>query len=149
MKRRINFKGRCAGPGYESDNAAWIEIGKQYSGSGAKPFNGVKEWPAVRAEIAFPADAQDHPINKLVELMSEVIKYFGYEAPEQPEDKDSLRESAIRKHAEDLGVFREGDLEMDDNAMISEGDDNGCYVQVWKWVDFNGTEFDKEAEEEQ
>lgn len=30
-------------------------------------------------------------------------------------------------------------------AQISEGDDNGCYVQAWVWCDFEGTELDKEA----
>lgn len=34
----------------------------------------------------------------------------------------------------------EGDLELDDDAVISLGDDNGAYVQMWKWVDFAGTE---------
>lgn len=38
----------------------------------------------------------------------------------------------------------EGHTEIDDNAPLSEGDDNGCYVQAWVWVDFTGTRFDKE-----
>ena len=38
----------------------------------------------------------------------------------------------------------EGSVEIDDNAELSEGDDNGCYVQAWVWVDFAGTPFDKE-----
>ena len=29
----------------------------------------------------------------------------------------------------------EGAVEIDDNAQLSEGDDNGCYVQAWVWVD--------------
>ena len=33
--------------------------------------------------------------------------------------------------------------EIDDNAKISEGNDNGAYVQAWVWVDFEGTELDK------
>jgi hypothetical protein len=35
----------------------------------------------------------------------------------------------------------EGDLELDDDdrVVISEGDDNGAYVQMWKWVDFSNT----------
>jgi hypothetical protein len=40
---------------------------------------------------------------------------------------------------------REGELEIDDGAKLSEGDDNGSYVQAWVWVDFDGTEFDKEG----
>lgn len=34
---------------------------------------------------------------------------------------------------------REGELELDDNAKISEGDDNGAYVQMWRWVEFSDT----------
>jgi len=29
---------------------------------------------------------------------------------------------------------REGDLECDDNAIVSEGDDPGAYVMCWKWI---------------
>ena len=42
---------------------------------------------------------------------------------------------------------QEGAVEIDDNALLSEGNDNGCYVQAWVWVDFAGTIFDKEAHE--
>lgn len=40
----------------------------------------------------------------------------------------------------------EGDLELDDDdkVIISEGDDNGAYVQMWKWVSFDDTELCKE-----
>jgi hypothetical protein len=41
---------------------------------------------------------------------------------------------------------REGSIEIDDGAILSEGEDNGTYVQAWVWVDFAGTEFDKEEE---
>ena len=40
---------------------------------------------------------------------------------------------------------QEGAVEIDDNALLSEGNDNGCYMQAWVWVDFAGTRFDKEA----
>jgi hypothetical protein len=33
----------------------------------------------------------------------------------------------------------EGTLEIDSNAKLSEGDDNGTYVQAWVWVPFAGT----------
>ena len=44
--------------------------------------------------------------------------------------------------------FEEGSLEIDFGAEVSESDDpqeNGAYVQCWKWVPFAGTEFDKET----
>jgi len=42
---------------------------------------------------------------------------------------------------------REGEIEIDDNAKLSEGDDNGAYVQAWVWVSFVDTEFDKEPQQ--
>jgi hypothetical protein len=40
----------------------------------------------------------------------------------------------------------EGDLELDDDerVKVSEGDDNGAYVQMWKWVDFADTRLCKD-----
>ena len=60
---------------------------------------------------------------------------------------EELRRVAIIDMARDQHG-REGEVEIDDNAILSEGEDNGTYVQAWVWVDFNGTQFDKEAEEE-
>ncbi len=37
----------------------------------------------------------------------------------------------------------EGQVEIDDDARLSEGNDNGCYVQASVWVDFAGTKFEK------
>jgi hypothetical protein len=57
--------------------------------------------------------------------------------------EDAIREMARKKHGS------EGEIEIDDNAKLSEGgDDNGCYVQGWLWVRFDGTPFDREAEED-
>ena len=39
---------------------------------------------------------------------------------------------------------KEGELEIDDDARVSEGRDNGCYVGCWAWLDFSGTKFNKE-----
>lgn len=30
---------------------------------------------------------------------------------------------------------RDGEIEIDDGAPVSRGDDNGAYVQAWVWVD--------------
>jgi hypothetical protein len=42
---------------------------------------------------------------------------------------------------------KDGEVEIDDNAQLSEGNDNGCYVAAWVWVGFSGTPFDKDKEE--
>jgi len=41
----------------------------------------------------------------------------------------------------------DGELELDrHSAVVSEGGDNGAYVQVWAWVPFEYTQLDKEPE---
>ena len=55
---------------------------------------------------------------------------------------------------------KEGEIEIDDDPgealadghtinipAISEGDDNGAYVRCWCWVSFEGTDLDKESED--
>lgn len=49
-------------------------------------------------------------------------------------------EMARNEHQDD------GEVEIDDDAKLSEGSDNGTYVQAWVWVSFAGTKFDKEQE---
>lgn len=36
-----------------------------------------------------------------------------------------------------------------DNAITSEGEDNGAYLLTWTWVSFEGTDLDKDAEEDE
>lgn len=58
-------------------------------------------------------------------------------------NRGSKMHSAILKLARQ--DHRIGDeLEIDDDAKVSLGSDNGCFVQAWMWVDFSGTPFDKE-----
>lgn len=38
------------------------------------------------------------------------------------------------RHAADERWAREGEIEVDESAVVSEGDDNGAYVQAWVWV---------------
>jgi hypothetical protein len=59
---------------------------------------------------------------------------------EAEERRLAIIEMARQEHQED------GEVEIDDNATLSEGTDNGCYVQAWVWVGFSDTKFDKEKE---
>lgn len=54
------------------------------------------------------------------------------------------RRRAIIKLAKST-IEKEGKLEIDSDAELSEGSDNGCYVQAWAWLPFTQTEFDKEG----
>ena len=42
----------------------------------------------------------------------------------------------------------EGLVEIDDHTQVSEGNDNGCYVAAWVWLDFADTKFDQEKGQE-
>lgn len=59
-------------------------------------------------------------------------------------EKLSVRKARIVELAKEQ-CHRDGECEVDDNAIVSEGNDNGAYVQAWVWVDFDGTDFDKEG----
>lgn len=57
--------------------------------------------------------------------------------------KRTAREKAIVAWAQEHD--KEGELEVDDSSILSEGDDNGTYVLAWQWLDFAGSPWDKEA----
>lgn len=59
------------------------------------------------------------------------------------EERQARREKVLALARKQLPL-REGELELDDGDQISEGSDNGAYVQVWAWVSFEGTELDKD-----
>lgn len=62
--------------------------------------------------------------------------------------QDEVNQKAVVELARRHNNVREGELEIDDNATVSFGDDNGAYVQAWLWVRFDGTRFDKDTEGE-
>lgn len=43
---------------------------------------------------------------------------------------------------------REGEVEIDDNAVVSESDDGGAYVAAWVWVSDADAGFANEEEED-
>lgn len=65
-------------------------------------------------------------------------------AEHEPNERDlKIVELAQMRYPRDL---EDGDLDVDANAMVSEGDENGAYVSAWLWVSFAGTELDKEKQ---
>lgn len=54
-----------------------------------------------------------------------------------------IRSAQEDQEGEDIGKYREaakematdGELEVDDGAIVSRGDDPGAYVMAWLWVD--------------
>jgi hypothetical protein len=47
----------------------------------------------------------------------------------------------FRARAKEL-YCRDGEIEVDSNALISYGDDDGAYVAAWLWVPFEGERSD-------
>ena len=59
---------------------------------------------------------------------------------------DLAREERIRQLAIERYAMGDTDIDIDSDASISDGDDNGAYVAAWVWVDFGGIEgLDKEG----
>lgn len=53
-----------------------------------------------------------------------------------------IRELALEQHCSNY-YSDHSYPEIEDDAKVSEGEDNGAYVQAWVWVDFTDTELDK------
>jgi|TARA_R110000751_G_scaffold126168_1_gene227987 hypothetical protein len=62
--------------------------------------------------------------------------------------RDRNIRALVREGLADL-TLSDGTLELDDNAIISEGDENGAYVSVWLWCGFDGTALDKKINKEE
>lgn len=67
------------------------------------------------------------------------------ELPNSSEEAEARRLRIIEL-AEDANYIRPGEVEIDSDAILSEGEANGCYVSAWAWCDFSDTEFDKEKQ---
>lgn len=57
-------------------------------------------------------------------------------------DDEEMRELAGQQYG------REGECEIDDDAVISRGEDNGAYVQAWVWVEYPETQDPNDSEED-
>ncbi len=78
---------------------------------------------------------------------SEWLKAAVAESSRKESDPAEKRRVEIIELAREQNEI-EGAVEIDDDAKLSEGKANGCYVQAWVWTDFADTQFDKEKESE-
>ena len=86
-----------------------------------------------------PIVLTDHEIREIVDLAPPTLRR---------RLESALADSAVPRTQHILDIAREfardGELEIDDqNAVVSEGEDNGAYVLAWMWVDFADTDLDK------
>lgn len=97
-----------------------------------------------------PEIISDETIAAVRALVTEVVDFTGDpEAqrvlamlPDPPTPEQAERDKKIRALA---SVADCDGVEIDGAAIVSEGDDNGAYVSAWVWVEFEGTELDKEG----
>jgi hypothetical protein len=70
--------------------------------------------------------------------------------PPPPLQTESPEEAARRLAIIDLAHDQHcsEEIDIDGDSRISDGDDNGCYVSAWLWVDFSDTPFDKGDDED-
>lgn len=94
-------------------------------------FDNDKDCQTLRDYIA-KAKVSEGSIGQLWHglLCSAVKQCTVVEVKGTPPDEGD--EQAYREAARDYQ--RDGDLEFDDNAVVSLGDDPGAYVQCWKWI---------------
>lgn len=59
--------------------------------------------------------------------------------------RDEANHREIVRLAKDQYEDSSCDIEIDDDAIVSEGGENGAFVAAWVWVSFAGTRFDKEG----
>lgn len=115
-----------------------------------KHFNAFAE--AIRKHNSGSGNQFDkHQIETLIEVFQEFNSRFNAdrfrEACKSETDKDeTARNERILELAKEQHQ-RDGECEIDDNAVISEGGENGTYVQSWVWVDFADTDLDKDGAE--
>lgn len=81
------------------------------------------------------------------DVLEEIDKALAEKEKENEDegDSDGPSDEEIYELAHNSGAVKDGELEMDLKAKISQGGDNGCYVQCWLWVDYAGTKWDKDA----
>ena len=50
------------------------------------------------------------------------------------EKTDEPRNAHLYRSAADDKLCRDGEVEVDEDAVVSKGEDDGAYVQAWLWV---------------
>jgi len=76
-----------------------------------------------------PTEDPDSAIAAVNRLISEAKTSSAWPAFDEERDQQ-LRELANDQYG------RDGSVEIDDDAIISKGDEPGAYVQAWVWVEF-------------
>lgn len=87
--------------------------------------------------------------NKEIEPYESIENPTGYVVDQIGTEEIEKRKEFIRELArEEIYSCSDGDIEIDDNAEVSEaeGGSNGAYVAAWIWASFAGSKLDNEFE---
>lgn len=87
------------------------------------PENGERKKP-ICVDFAGPHGLED--LAKLVAFLQGKLQ--ACKSPEEIANENRLRELAREQNGKD------GELEFDDNGIVSISEDGGAYVQAWSWV---------------
>lgn len=98
--------------------------------------------------VTVPADLWVEVVDELCKLLvhkhvsNELIaRVTVVDVPDLSPEAEERRARIVELAAE--ASYDGGVLEIDADAAISEGNDNGCYVSAWVWFPFDDTEFNK------
>lgn len=76
----------------------------------------------------------DKLIQELNKLIAQGLTFATVQAAfAKTEEQTNPKIAGYRATALDMH-HRDGELEVDENAIVSAGDDSGAYVQAWVWV---------------
>jgi hypothetical protein len=89
----------------------------------------LKKLKAALERVSFTPAKEMGVMQKLHDKLDEALQ----------DDKNPVLR-AYRRRAKKM--YKEGELEIDDDAVVSHGDDHGAYVQAWIWVEDEDEEED-------
>jgi hypothetical protein len=79
-------------------------------------------------EIVAASDADDH--GSLMNAISATSEFIAEHDANQETYADTIQAARDEHH-------RDGEVELDDEVLLSVGDDPGIYVSAWVWIDFD------------
>ena len=83
----------------------------------------------------------------LLEIRDAAVAYCAHMANRITPPVFSEEETARRQAIYDLHLtqYPQETVEVDDDFTIHDGDENGCFISAWIWIDFSETPLDKET----
>lgn len=77
------------------------------------------------------------------DILQEMLECMNGVDVSKLDDESEKRRARIIEIAEGMPWVQQGEVEIGNDARVSEGSDNGCYVSGWVWCDFTDTALDK------